>query len=287
MAQPDHRILIGKGNATISRSRSGQSPRPDRRSDGNRQDRLGPGAGRRLLGARRAGVHGRREGRHVGHLSARTPNPKLDERRAPSVSPATSSGFSDGVLGPVRRAGPSCAGHRLGDGSGAAGAAARPERDPGRRAGRGLRGRRRPGPAVARPQGSAGAHELRGRARDELDPIRPGQHVVGRGDPAQAPDARAAGRRPLLRRAGPRHPGADAHRPVRPGDHQRARRRPADVGAEIVRDVPVVAALGAVRGAARGRRSAPAQARVLLRRGASPVRGAPKALWTRSSRWCA
>ena len=76
----------------------------------------------------------------------------------------------------------------------------------------------------------------------------------------------------FLRRAGAadrRHHAHDARRPRR---HQRARRRQADDEPAALRDLPALADVGAVRGAARGRRSRQAEAGVLLRRGASAVR---------------
>ena len=54
-----------------------------------------------------------------------------------------------------------------------------------------------------------------------------------------------------------------------------------------LRDLPAVAAVGAVRGAARSRRPRQAEARVLLRRGASPLHATrPRRCSRRSSRWC-
>ena len=58
--------------------------------------------------------------------------------------------------------------------------------------------------------------------------------------------------------------------------HQHAGRRQADGESAALRDVPALAAVGAVRGAARGGRSRQAEARVLLRRGASPVQRRPQ-----------
>ncbi len=58
----------------------------------------------------------------------------------------------------------------------------------------------------------------------------------------------------------------------RPRRRQHPRGRPAHELAEALRDVPAVAAVGALRAAARGRRSREAAARVLLRRGAPAVR---------------
>ena len=85
---------------------------------------------------------------------------------------------------------------------------------------------------------------------------------------------RAAGRRQVLRRADARHRRlhADGRRQGR-GQHPRGRQ--ADEFAAPVRHLPAVAAVGAVRAAARDRRSGPAQAGLLLRRGAPAVqRGA-------------
>ena len=60
-------------------ARDGQPSRPHHRRDRHRQDRHAAGAGRALLAHRRAGVHGRREGRPV-RASRRpgAPTPKLD-----------------------------------------------------------------------------------------------------------------------------------------------------------------------------------------------------------------
>ena len=60
------------------------------------------------------------------------------------------------------------------------------------------------------------------------------------------------------------------------GMRQHARRRPADAVAAALRDVPALAAVGAVRGTAGGRRPGEATARLLLRRGASPFRRGAK-----------
>ena len=92
-----------------------------------------------------------------------------------------------------------------------------------------------------------------------------------RHDPAAAAGAGEPGRRRVLRRAGAGAEGFHQGRPRRPRHHQHAGRRQADGEPAALRDVPALAALGAVRGAARGRRSRQAEARVLLRRGASVV----------------
>ena len=62
--------------------------------------------------------------------------------------------------------------------------------------------------------------------------------------------------------------GLHPHRPRRARHHQHPGRRQADGEPAALRDLPVVAAVGAVRGAARDRRSTQAQALLLLRRGA-------------------
>ena len=69
------------------------------------------------------------------------------------------------------------------------------------------------------------------------------------------------------------------HRRRGHGRHQHPRRRPPDAEPAPLRHLPALAAVGTVRGHARDRRSGAAEVRVLLRRGASPVRrcaqGAP------------
>ena len=95
------------------------------------------------------------------------------------------------------------------------------------------------------------------------------QHRAGiaRRDPARAARAREPGRRRLPRRAGARAQGPDRGR-RRHGTGQRADVGAADAGAAALRDVPALAALGAVRAASRGRRPGQAGAGLLLRRGA-------------------
>ncbi len=79
---------------------------------------------------------------------------------------------------------------------------------------------------------------------------------IGRHHPAPAAGAGEPGRREVLRRARARPEGLHAHRPRRPRLCQYPRRRQADGESAALRDVPAVAAVGAVRGIARGRRSA-------------------------------
>ena len=107
-----------------------------------------------------------------------------------------------GAVGRVRRAGRAGPGHHLRHGTAAAGAHPGAERHPGRRAGAGVQGRRRRGPAAAGPEGPArhAAERCRPQRRAQ-DPLR---QRVGRQrgrDPAQPADAGVAGRREILRRA--------------------------------------------------------------------------------------
>ena len=100
-----------------------------------------------------------------------------------------------------------------------------------------------------------------------ISPASPRRHPAGhRHD-------RAGGRRRLLRRARvrPRRPDPDDRR--RQGDRDPARGRGRHGPAAPVLDVRALDARPAVRAAARGGRPPEAQARVLLRRGASAVRG--------------
>jgi DNA helicase HerA-like ATPase len=84
-------------------------------------------------------------------------------------------------------------------------------------------------------------------------------------------------RRRLLRRAGPAPDGHDAHRSGRAGSGQCAGFDAADEQPAPVRGLPAVAAVGAVRATARGRRPGQAQAGLLLRRGSSAVQGRAQA----------
>ena len=182
----------------------------------------------------------------------------------------------DRVLGPVRRAGPSRARHRAGDGAAAAVAPAGAQRDAGGRAQHPVPGGGRRGHAAARPQGPARHGQRRRPARQILDDqIRQRRRHLRRRHPAPPAGAGGAGRRQLLRRAGARHQRLHARRAGRARLHQYSGRRQVDEDAAALCDLPAVDAGAAVRQAARGRRSGKAQARVLLRRGAPALqRGA-------------
>ena len=81
--------------------------------------------------------------------------------------------------------------------------------------------------------------------------------------------------------------GLHAHRPRRPRHHQHPRRRQADAEPAALRDLPAVAAVGAVRGTARGRRSATSRSSCsssTRRICCSTTR--PRRCSKRSSRWC-
>ena len=126
--------------------------------------------------------------------------------------------FSDGVLGRFRRAGPSGARHRHGNGAAVAGADARPQRCAGRRAQRRLPRRRRERARPDRHEGFAGAarcdradrrKKCRRRRSAGADPqVRGGFRQRHQGDgrhhPAPAAGAGEPGRQQILRRAGAR-----------------------------------------------------------------------------------
>ena len=111
---------------------------------------------------------------------------------------------------------------------------------------------------------------------------------LGRHRPAPASHAGEPGRGQVPGRAGARPERLPQGRPRRTRHRQHPGRRQADGEAAPLRVVPGVDAVGAVRGAARGGRSAEAEARLLLRRGASPLqRCARSPCSTPSSRSCA
>ena len=262
-----------------------QSPRPRHRRDRNRKDRLAAGDGGRICARRRSGIRGRHQGRPLRHLRSRRGQGfyrQAGQRYGPQL-PARP--VFDGILGRVRRAGPSGARHRLRNGAAAAVAHDGSERCPGRRAEHRLPRRRRARAAAARHEGSAGdAGCDRPRRRQERrdgdamrwpDPqgraIRQCLQGDRRNHPAPASGAGKPGRDQVLRRAGAGAEGFHAHRQRRPGHGQHPGGGQADAEPAAVRDLPAVDAVGTVRRAAGGRRSAEAQARVLLRRGASVV----------------
>ena len=110
----------------------------------------------------------------------------------------------------------------------------------------------------------------------------------GRHDPAPAAGAGEPGRR-RNSSASRRSTIKDfmQHRPRRPRQHQHPGRRQADGEPAALRDLPAVAAVGAVRGAARGRRSATSRSSCsssTRRTCCSTTRR--RRCSTRSSRWC-
>ena len=258
---------------------SRQPPRPDRGRDRHRQDRHPAGPRRRLFARRRAGVRRRREGRPRragdGRIADRQGARRADRARRRDRPDRLRLWRQSGhLLGSLRRAGPPDPHHRFGDGAAAAGAADGAQRDAGRRAQHRLPRRRRAGAAAAQPRGPAGvAGPLRREcgqpfgAPTAMSPSRASGSIQRAIAPARKP-----GRRPLLRRARARHRRFPPHRRKWPRHDQHPRRRQADDQPEALRDLPAVAAVRTVRGASRGRRSGQAQARLLLRRGASAVR---------------
>ncbi len=191
------------------------------------------------------------------------------------------------AVGRLGRAGSSGARDGVRHGTAAAVAPAEPQRDAGRRAVPDLQGGGRQRPAAARPQGPARGPPVRRRQRRAVqDAVRQRVDGVGRRDPARPAADRGAGRRAVLRRADARHPGPDADL-GRPRRREHPRRRQADEQPAAVRELPAVAAVGAVREPAGGRRPRQAQARVLLRRGAPALQRRAGRRWSRrSSRWC-
>ena len=169
------------------------------------------------------------------------------------------------LFGADRPSGPH---HGQRDGAAAARADDGAHRGAGGRAQHRLPRRRRAGAGAPRPEGPAGDAGLARRQRQGGRPhLRQHRAGVGRRDPARAARAREPGRRRLPRRAGARAQGPDRDR-RRHGTGQRADVGPADAVAAALRDVPALAAVGALRAASRGRRPGQAGAGLLLRRGA-------------------
>jgi hypothetical protein len=122
----------------------------------------------RFSNDRRAGVHGRREGRSVGPGGAGSVTPKLQERLRRWASRTGRRRQPGHLLGCVRRRRPPGAGDHFRHGAAAAGAPAEPQRHPGRRAATGVQDCRRQGPAAARPEGPARHGAARRRERQEF-----------------------------------------------------------------------------------------------------------------------
>ena len=170
------------------------------------------------------------------------------------------------AVGRVRRRRPSDPRHRRGHGAAAPVAHAGAQRRAGGRAQHRLPRRLRGEAAAHQSRRPARHHQQRGVARQGADDqVRQRGDNVGRRHPAPPPGARRAGRQSLLRRAGARHLGLHPHGARRPRRRQHPVGRKADGEAAPLRDVPFVDADQAVADAARGRRSAQAEARVLLR----------------------
>ena len=225
---------------------------------------------------RRAGVRRRREGRPLRHRGAgRAEGLPAEARRRHRLCRRIPARRDAGdLLGPVRRAGPPDPHHGLGDGAAAAGAADGPQRDAGRRAQHRLQARRRGGAAAARPEGPAGAASRTSPSGRRRCPAATATSPRRRSAPSSGSCWCSSSRAASSFFGEPALEIADLMRTdARRARHrQRARRRPADAVAAALRDLPALAAVRAVRGAARGRRSGEAAARLLLRRGASPLR---------------
>ena len=197
-------IFVGKGEKTALLSLAfRQPPRPGHRRNRHRQDRDAAGAGRRPVARRRSGVRRRHQGRSVGHLRGRRGQGRVGQARQGSRLRLSARRISRGVLGRVRRAGPSGARHHLGDGAAAAVAHDGPQRRAGGRAQHRVPRRRRAGAAAARSEGPARDAGLSRRARRRADDaIRQCLEGHDRHHPAAASGAGEPGRHQVLRRAG-------------------------------------------------------------------------------------
>ena len=133
-ADTDEKIFIGKGEETAwLDARACQPAWPRHRSDRNRQDGLAAGDGGRLCARRCSRVRIRYQGRLVRHLRSRRGQGLHPQARQGDGPRFPAGPVLDGVLGRVRRAGPSGSRHGHGDGAVVAVADARSERRAGRR----------------------------------------------------------------------------------------------------------------------------------------------------------
>ena len=156
-----------------------------------------------LVAGRRAGVRRRHQGRPVGDFRGRRGQGCPGAARQEHGLRLPAGRIPGGVLGRVRRAGPSGPRHHLRDGAAAAVAHDGPQRRAGGRAQHRLPRRRRAGPAAARPQGHARDAGLHRRACRRIDhAIRQCLQGHGRHHPAPASGAGEPGRHQVLRRAG-------------------------------------------------------------------------------------
>ena len=273
--QPDARRRARQRRAGPDRAVDAQSPRPHRGRDRNGQDEDPPAP-------RRPAVEGGRPGLHLRHQGRRDRDRGTGRRDQPQgrrtrdlarldVRAVGASGRVPVAVGQARRPG---AGDRPLVRAAAPRQGARPQRHPDLDPRPRLQVLRRQRPAAARPQGPLRDAQVPVVRRGQADPGRLRRDVerLGRRAPALDRRARAAGRRHVLRRARVRRqrPAPDDARGR--GDHQRPRAVRRHGQAPAVLDVHALDAGPAVRVAARGRRPAEAEAVLLLRRGAPPVR---------------
>ena len=274
---PDNGIVVGKSDKPeVLDSQVRQPPRPGHRRHRHRQDRDAAGAGRRLLARRRAGLRRRRQGRPLRHRRGRRGQGRLRQaRQGASASTTTSPPRS-------RRSSGTCSASR-------ATRSAPPSRRWGRcccRACWSSTTRRRAcstSPSASPTSRACCCSTSRTCARcctivaehagELTDRVR--QRLAGRPIGTiqrQLLVLEQQGGDQVLRRAGARHQRPHAHRRATAAAmiNVLAADKLMQIAAAL-RDVPALAAVGAVRGAARGRRSGQAEARVLLRRGASAV----------------
>ncbi len=191
-------------------ARHAQPARAGGRRDGHRQDEDPAAHGRAAVGAGRAGVPRRHQGRPVGRLPGGPAERQADGAHAEHRPELAGHGLPGRVPG-ARRPRHRRPGARDGDQlrPRAAGEGARPQRDPvvEPAAGLPLRGQDRARPA--RPQGPARRHPVPGVRRGAGRPRLARRPVEGhgRGDPARARGLRRQRGRAVLRRARVRHQG--------------------------------------------------------------------------------
>ena len=157
-ADTDEKIFIGKGEADgLADACARQSAWACHRCHRNRQDGVAAGDGGRLCPRRCSGIRRRHQGRSVRYLRSRRGQGFHPQARQGDGPRFPARPVLDGVLGRVRRAGPSGSRHGHGDGAAAAVADARPERRAGRRSQRRIPRRGRERPDADRHEGSARA----------------------------------------------------------------------------------------------------------------------------------
>ena len=182
--------------ARISDAALRQPARPGDRRDRHRQDRDAAGDGGRLCARRRPGICRRHQGRSLRHRGGGRCEGRFRQACQGVGVRLPARRILRGVLGPVRRTGPSGARDDIRDGAAAAVAADGPERCAGRRAEHRVSRSGRAGAVAARPEGSArDARVYRRACRRTHHAVRKRFESNHRDDPAPASGAGKPGRR--------------------------------------------------------------------------------------------